>query len=456
MRFHLQAAGSCSPQPVLPPGPQIPPVIQAIAYHRDPLGVLRRAAARYGSVFRLRFPLKDPLVFVSAPDALETLLQSDPARAHAGAARRAILPQASPASPFGGDGPGHQMSRARMWPAFAPDRIARIESSIAELAAEEAAGWPSDRPFRMLEAMRTLCTSITVRLVLGVEHPARGPALIRAIRQMLNMPGNPPLPLPGGDEGPGGRVGRAGDALFNRLSAPVRRLLREELRARRSAHARAETLAGQGERQPAPSRGEDVLEAMLVSEPRLDDDSIIDQLLIVLMAAQEPPAIALTNVVYELAGRPAVAARFRTETGARRAIIAEVLRLRPSASAALRRLTQPMEIGGYMLAAGTTVACPSPLLHRDPTAFPNPEAFQPERFADGPPIGAPYLPFGGGLRRCIGEALAEAEFRAVLPAVLERRGFRRIWPREERMVVRATVLVPHRSALMRVASAPDG
>jgi cytochrome P450 len=98
------------------------------------------------------------------------------------------------------------------------------------------------------------------------------------------------------------------------------------------------------------------------------------------------------------------------------------------------------------------IACPSPLLHRDPTAFFDPDAFLAERFADGIPQGAPYFPFGGGVRRCIGEALAEAEFRSVLPAVLERLRFSRAWPREERMVIRATVLVPHRSALMRATT----
>jgi cytochrome P450 family 135 len=85
---------------------------------------------------------------------------------------------------------------------------------------------------------------------------------------------------------------------------------------------------------------------------------------------------------------------------------------------------------------GTNVACPSLLLHRDPRAFPEPDAFRPQRFVDGVAVDAPYLPFGGGARRCLGEALAEAEFRAVLPQALARLRFTRAWPRQERMVVR--------------------
>ena len=156
----------------LPPGPTASPIVQALAYHREPLRVLRRLRARYGPVFTLRFPLKDPLVFVGAPEALDALLGGDPSRAHAGAARRSILPQASPVSPFGGDEAAHQLSRARMWSAFAPERMTRIEPRIAELTREHVARWPTGRPFRMLEAIRELCTDITVRLLLGVEDPA--------------------------------------------------------------------------------------------------------------------------------------------------------------------------------------------------------------------------------------------------------------------------------------------
>ncbi len=417
----------------LPDGPGLPPLAQALAYHRDPLGVLRRAKARYGSVFTLRFPMKDPLVFVAAPAAVPALLQADPDRAHAGEARRAILPQASPRSPFGGDEAAHETSRTRMWPGFSPERIAAIEPAMAEVAERHLASWPTGRPFRLLEATRTFCTDVMVRLVLGVEHDDRARAVVASIRQMLNTPGNPPLPIPGDGDGPGGAVGKAGDRLFERLSADVRRLLGDELAHRRSLHA----------------PGHDALGAILVSEPPLTDAEIIDQLLIVLLAAQEPPAIALANVLYELAGRPEVADRFLAAPGERRAIIAEVIRLRPSASAALRKLTKSMQVDGHWLAPGTTAACPSPLLHRDPLAFPDPDVFRAERFADGVPDGAPYLPFGGGVRRCLGEALAEAQFRTLVPAAVARLRFTRAWPREERMVVRATVLVPHRSALVR-------
>lgn len=115
-----------------------------------------------------------------------------------------------------------------MSPGFSPERIAAIEPGIAELAASHAAGWPLLRPFRLLEAMRSLCTEVTVRVVLSVSDPRRSVLLVDAIRRMLNTPGNPPLPLPGGDDGPGGVAGWAGDAIFVRRAALVRDLLLEQ------------------------------------------------------------------------------------------------------------------------------------------------------------------------------------------------------------------------------------
>jgi cytochrome P450 len=92
---------------------------------------------------------------------------------------------------------------------------------------------------------------------------------------------------------------------------------------------------------------------------------------------------------------------------------------------------------------------PLPLIHRDARFFTDPHRFRPTRWNGMGPLPV-FLPFGGGARRCIGEALARAEVAAVVPAVLGRRRLRPIWPRRERMVLRGTVLVPHRSSPMLV------
>jgi cytochrome P450 len=415
----------------LPDGPAVAPSAQAALYHRDPLGVLKRARARFGPVFTLRFALKGPLVFVAQRDAVGRLLDADPHGAHAGEARRRVLPQASSRSPFGADGATHAGTRRRMEPAFDPQRLAAAETQIVALARRHVASWPVGRPFRLLPRIRTLATDIFVRCVLAVGDERRCVALTAAVRQLLWTPGNPPAPVPSADDG---LLGRGIDRVFLARRARVAKLLTEEILERRRAD----------------DPGDDLLGLVLADEPDATPDAVVDELLVVMMAAQEPPSIALTNVVYELARHAELAERFADEGDGplRQAVIDEAVRLRPAAQAALRQLTEPFDVDGHRLEAGTMVAVPSLLAHRDPSAFPDPDKFDHLRFESGPPAGVPYLPFGGGARRCIGEPLARAEFRAVLPEVVRRLQLRAVRPSAERMVVRGTVLVPHLGGLV--------
>ncbi len=335
----------------LPPGPELPALAQAVAYHRDPLGVLLRARARYGSEFTLR--VTKPIVFVSDPALM--------ADANAGEARRTVLPLASPRSLFGADGVEHGAERAWWEPRFS----AISDDAIAEIAERHIASWPRGRPFRLLERMRSLATDVFGRLILRIDDPD---AFVAAVRRMLRTPGNPPLPVPA-----------SLDPVFKWRAAPLREILERN--------------------------GYDA-----------------DRMIVVVAAGQEPPAIALTNVALEWAGRGGeVTPPFVDET----------LRLRPSASAALRHVD------------GRDLALSSLLAHRDPHAFPDPHAFRTDRDY-GHPL---YMPFGGGVRRCVGEPLARAQLRAI-PPLLPR--LKAVHPREERMVVRGTVLVPHRSGLVRI------
>jgi len=174
-----------------------------------------------------------------------------------------------------------------------------------------------------------------------------------------------------------------------------------------------------------------------------------------LMAAKEPPSIALTWLLDRLAGEPELARRFCADPEGELAdaVVRETLRLRPPASGVLRRLRQPLEIGGLRIPAGATALVPSALVHRDPRSFADPDSFRVERWLEGQPPAGPFLPFGGGARRCVGEPLARAEIETVVPAILSRVRLTPLSTEPERMVQRATVLVPKRGLLARVADA---
>src|SRR3954451_18273007 len=119
-------------RPVLPPGPADSPLAQARALHRDPLGLLRENQRRYGDLVTVRLPTARPLVVVSDPAAIGPIVDGDPDRAQAGAARRRILPLASPRSSFGAAGAQHRAARARLEPAFAPAAIDAARDVVEE------------------------------------------------------------------------------------------------------------------------------------------------------------------------------------------------------------------------------------------------------------------------------------------------------------------------------------
>jgi cytochrome P450 len=419
----------------LPPGPEQPVLPATVRYARDPLGVLSDCKRVYGDIFTLRLAFAGEAVVVAEPDAVVELLDTDPERAEAGEGRRAILPMASPRSVLGGDGEVHRHARARLAATFSPEVMATREEAIAAIAERHAAAWPRRRPLQLLSRMRTLVDDVFVRLLLGVGDEARAERLIDALGAMLRVPGNPPLPPPGEGEGP---LGAGVAALFEHRRAPLRRELAAEIESRPAG--------GSG--------GADVIDSLLAAEPRPSLEQMLDEIETLLMAAQEPPSIALTWLLDVLGRHPGLAADYLAAGAGsplREAVLRESLRLRPSASAVLRRLREPLRVGEYELPAGTNTMVPLPLIHRDPRFFERPEAFRPERWLGAeqpPPV---FLPFGGGARRCLGEALVRVEVAAIVPAVLGALRLTPLWPRRERMVLRGTVLVPHRSGPVLVS-----
>jgi cytochrome P450 len=417
-----------------PPGPAANVLAQTVAFHRDPLEFLRRQQEELGDVFQIRLLTARPTFVVTDPEAVKSLLDSDADRAHAGEARRAVLPFASPRSVFGGDAGNHRSARARIAPAFSPEAIGSRREQIAAIAERHASEWPLGRPFRLLSRVRTLCDEIFVRLVLGVRDERIAADLIEAIGHMLRTPGNPPVTLPGKGDG---LIGELGEALFERRNQQVVEALSRAVEARRAEASEEVDVLG------------------CVVDAGLGTEEIVDELPSLLMAAQEPPSIALSWLLDRLSREPRLAEAFLDDPRSpwSDAVVRETLRLRPPASGSLRRLLEPMRVEGHELPAGATVLLPTSLVHRDPRGFDDPDRFEPERWLADITPSWPFFPFGGGARRCVGEPLAHAEIEIVVPAVLRTLELSPVSPEPERMVQRATVLVPQRSLLVRASRA---
>lgn len=452
-----QPAGPAGPAgPTQPAGPTH---FSTLRFGRDPLRLLARYQRIYGDVFTVELTYAGRVVIVTEPDAVRSLLAADPAHAEAGRGRRAMLPLASPHSVFGGNGAEYEQAHARLAEAFSAERISSHEDAIAAIADRHFAGWPRRRPVLLLSRMRTLVAEVFVRLLLGVEDEQRVHRIVDALGAMLRMPGNPPLPPPAPEQG---LVGAAVNLIFKRRRDALRTELTAEIEARRGRSTPRGCAAATREAPDAQRPPADMIDSLLAAQPSLGTERVLEEIETMLMAAQEPPSIALTWLLDVLARHPRLAADYLEagpESSLRAAVLAESLRLRPSALAVVRRLREPMRIGDYELPSGTNTMVPLPLIHRDPRSFEQPERFRPQRWLERGQPPALFLPFGGGARRCIGEPLARAEVKLIVPHALRALSLRPLEPRRERMVLRATVLVPEHSSPMIVrdhGQQPDG
>jgi cytochrome P450 len=170
---------------------------------------------------------------------------------------------------------------------------------------------------------------------------------------------------------------------------------------------------------------------------RLQDADLADQLLLLLFAGYETTASSLTLAVLLLLQHPASLAWLqeeidgvpwspqdpdldRLETLPRlNAVIKEVLRLVPPVGGLFRRAVAPVHLGPYTIAPGRVIQVDITATQRDDRAFPDGEAFRPERHLEGPPPGSAYLPFGVAPRVCLGRPLAELELRLLLTRLLQ-------------------------------------
>jgi cytochrome P450 len=286
--------------------------------------------------------------------------------------------------------------------------------------------------------MQTISLEIILRAVFGVEQGERLERLRLELRRMLDIVTNPRAVLLPALLGPE-RLAR-----FKPLQRDLRRVdapIYEEIQDRRQASDLDER--------------EDILSLLLQARHEdgtpMTDRELRDELLTLLTAGHETTATALAWAVERLARHPDKLARLTEEVRAGEnsyldAVVTETLRLRPVISMVARRLTEPVEIGGWKLPPGVTVTPSIYLVHRRPDIYPDPEHFLPERFLENPPGTYTWIPFGGGIRRCLGASFALFEMRTVLSELVSRRRLQPARTASESVLRRAITETPSRDA----------
>ncbi len=409
---------------MLPPGPPTPSAVQTWEWLARPTTLLRRSAARYGEPFTLRTAwTAAPMVVVSDPAAVRSVFTAPVEVAVAGASSTFLEPFVGPSSILVLDGPAHLRQRKLMLPPFHGDRMRAHRELIAGLAAAEVARWPLGAPFATHGRMQALTLDIIMRVVFGAELPELRTAIRRTLDMTMSLPRMLFFSLTGNDLG------------FRRALDSVEAGLTAVIRARRAG------AGGDGSHA--------ILDDLIAAGS--GDDELRDQLVTLLAAGHETTAGALSWALERLARHPEALARLREdEPGYADAVVKEVLRTRPVLTIAARKLVAPFSLGGWELPAGVHVAPCIYLTHRRSELYQDPTAFRPERFlGDGAPDSYAWIPFGGGIRRCLGAAFAAMEMTEVLRAVAARVSLRPGRPEGERMRRRSLTLTPeHRGTVI--------
>jgi cytochrome P450 len=393
----------------LPPGPG-PIPLNLLGWTLRPVPFMEQCRARYGERFTVDIgPPEGKWIFLTQPDEIREMFSAPADVLHPGEGARVLEPVVGSRSVLLLDGAEHLSQRKLMLPAFHGERMRALTGVMEEVAAAEVAGWRPGTPFTLHERTQALTLEVILRAVFGVAAGPQLDELRTTLKQLLDLGASPLTLLP----------------LFRRNLGRLTTWQRfVEVRDRATVLISAVI----EERRRTGEEGDDVMTMLLAARDEagqpMTDRELRDELVTLLVAGHETTASALSWGFEQLVRAPATLARVTDaavadDTAYLEATVKEILRRRPVLPIAQpRRIKQPVEIGGHTYEPGPALIGCIYLVHHDARLYPEPYAFRPERFLDGTPGKFSWIPFGGGVRRCLGASFAQLEMRIALKAIL--------------------------------------
>ena len=432
----------------LPPGPRIPALAQTLLFTLARHRIYRAFVKRYGDTFLIRptAPYRTMVVLGRTED-IKKVFAGSPEVYHAGEGNAIMKPVMGPHAVLVTDENAHRRVRKLLMPAFNVRALQGYKDSVSALVRTEVAKWPVGRPFSSLDVLQDLMLEVIMRVVLGVTAPDRVAQLRPAIHHITEID---PITLIG--------LHYPRLARFRPWSTHWRHqnkfdeIIYTEIRERRVAkdlHDRTDVLSR-------------LVQAAADEEAgTLTDEELRDQLISILLAGHDTTATGLAWTFHELVRRPDQLARARraADEGDDEYLTAvgkEALRIKPVILDVARQLTEPVELGGYLLPAGITVLPAIGVVHASPEYYDQPADFRPERFLEKQPDRNAWIPFGGGARRCPGAGFAALEMNVVLREALRTFDLRPASPREEKQKARNITTVPAKGARLVAYRRRDG
>ncbi len=441
-------------QGALPLPPEVPlsRPAQTLRFSQRQIQFMFRNRRQLGEVFRMRGVVSGGPVITSHPDHVRSLFTAKPEQAPSLTRESPLRPIVGPNSVLTAVGERHMRQRKLLLPAFHGEAIAQYTQMIDRAAEQEIDSWPLHKPFRLAERMQAITLDVIMAGIFGIEgRPAPGTpeaALRGTVRKLARASTRPQAQVSEivhfGREEPIGPMKLA----IRMLDRPTYAVIA----ARRQA-------ADLEQRRDILSL---LLQARTEEGEALSDKELRDELLTLVLAGHETTANSLSWAWERLTRNPAAQESLLHAVRAGEnaaewieATITEAMRSRPVIPLIGRRVTVPWRLGDCAVPADTPVAMSILLVHHREDVYPDPFSFRPERFLGRKPGTYEWIPFGGGIRRCLGAALAMAEMRVVLGAMARRVDLEADRPEPERAQHRNVTMIPARGARVVVRARHD-
>jgi hypothetical protein len=443
---------STTPDARLPHGPTTPKIVNGLFFLVAQQRSIRRLQRRYGDAYTVDLPVIGKTVVVSNPELVKAVYTAKPTVLHGG--KNPLGALLGRGSLFSMDEDRHLEERRTLLPPFHGDRMRSYESLIEEEALSAMRAWPEGEEFATIKTFQKITLRVILRAVFGAEGTELAdleqllPRMTALGQRLVTIP---ILRREFGRFSPGGRYA----AMRRRYDEIVDVLIEERLA------------------EPELAERIDILSLLLAplkeAGEAINKSDVADELLTLLVAGHETTASSLAWTVERLRRHPAVLGRLEQEAEGdgstlRTATILEVHRVRPVIGATGRIAMEPFELGEWRLAPGTRVVTQASTLHHDNRFHPNARRFDPDRYVGKKPDTYAWIPFGGGLRRCLGAAFAQFEMDVVIRTLLRQFELQPTGAPPERQSFRGVAFAPSKGGVAVVRrrlqplgrSAPSG
>jgi cytochrome P450 len=406
----------------------------AIAYLVGGERRMLRLIRRYGPIMTMPILSLGNVAIVSDPELVKQVFTARPDVLLGGEGVGPAAAIYGSGSMFVQEEPEHLRRRKLLTPALHGAALSSYVPIMENSARAAMRSWPVDRPFEMLQAARALTLDVIVRVIFGVDDPDEVRRLGRPFERLLNL-----------------GVSEQLTARYALRRVGALRLWPQRAKANREIDGVVMPLIVRRRNDPRRSEQLDILALLMRARGEdgeaLSDSEIRDDVITLVLAGHETTATTLAWIFDLLLHHPDALRRVQDEAASGEetfttAVINETLRVRPPAPFTARVAAQPFPIGDYLVEAGTRIVVHIIAINRNPHTYDHPNEFRPERFLGIRPETYAWVPFGGGVKRCLGAAFTVRELITVLHTLLREGEFSAVDENPERIVRRSIMLAP--------------